>query len=86
LVVSNIGVVEEIAEHDELRLIQSEGAGFAEIHDCEGDHILNVPAEEVASVAAAFETFVALYRKGERDGERSGRFYAKAEMRKALGL
>jgi hypothetical protein len=83
---SGIGMQEEIAEHDVFRLVQTEGAGFAEIFDCEGDHVLNVPAEDVQSVAAAFETFVAMYRKGERDGERSGRFYAKADIRKALGI
>jgi hypothetical protein len=84
--VSSIGLPEELAEHDELRLIQTVGAGFAEIYDCEGDHILNVPAEEVTSVAAAFDTVVAMYRKGERTGERHGRFQAKADIRKALGL
>lgn len=77
---------EELAEADEFRLVQTEGSGFAEIFDCEGDHVLNVPAEEVTSVAAAFDSFVRMYRKGFKDGNRNGAFGAKAEIRKALGI
>jgi hypothetical protein len=84
--VSNIGMIETLAECGDYQLVQTEGSGFAEIMTFEGDHILNVPAEEVGSVAAAFDTFIAMYDKGYKGGQTSGRIDAQFAIRKALGL
>ena len=83
---SNIGMIEQLAECGDYQLVQTEGSTFAEVMTFEGGHILNVPAHEITSVAAAFDTFIAMFEKGYKAGQTSGRFDAQFSIRKALGL
>jgi hypothetical protein len=83
---SDIGMREEIVSHDIFTLVRTEGAGFGEIYDDGGEHVLNVPLEEMEAVEKALPTLVAMYRKGFKDGSNNGRVVVQFEMRKALGL
>jgi hypothetical protein len=83
---SSIGMQEEVCSLDEFTLVRTDGAGFGEIFDCDGDHILNVPLAEMEAVEKAFPTVIAMFRRAHTIGVKSGRWQAQREMQKALGL
>jgi hypothetical protein len=83
---SAIGMQEDVCSADEFSLVRTVGSAFGEIFDCDGEHVLNVPPEEMEAAEKAFPTIVAMYRKGFVQGSFNGRNIARCEMRKALGL
>lgn len=83
---SSIGMTEEVCSHDEFTLIRTDGSPYGDIVDCDGDYIMPVPMGQLEAAEKCFPLIIAMYRKGERNGEASGKHGAQFAMRKALGL
>lgn len=82
---SNIGLEEQVTEHDELILV-SVGGGGGYVYDCDGDKLFNVPSDQMAATEQNFPLIVRAYRIGINHGERFGRLSTQFAIRQALGV